>query len=113
MSQRVGNISDRVLARTASAALRGAACTGMRREWDNGEIDVEAARTRQEAWSAAADLLAVCHGCDVVARCLLWAELERYTGVAGGQVLANGKPRRAPVAANRRLGADRELAASA
>ncbi|ACZ32448.1 hypothetical protein Xcel_3449 (plasmid) [Xylanimonas cellulosilytica DSM 15894] len=83
-----------VLARTASARLRDAACKEKGTVWNAAEAEMEAATTNTELLTAAEPLLEVCWSeCPVRNACLEWARIDQYTGVAGGHVLNKGKPR--------------------
>jgi len=87
----------RVLARDAAARLRDAACKEKRDLWNAGEATMEATEDRAEALAAAEPLLEVCwSGCLVRDACREWARIDRYTGVAGGEVVHNGKSALAP-----------------
>lgn len=82
-----------VLARHAASQLRSAACKDSRSLWDAAEAVVEISPLRAVA-AAAAPLVQMClTECRVQEACLEWARFDRYTGVAGGQVLVEGRNR--------------------
>lgn len=88
------NRNDVVLARHAAAQLEDAACGGRRELWDAAESVIAISPSRAATVSAAAPLLRICWSeCLVRDACRQWAEIDRYTGVAGGQILAEGRTR--------------------
>ncbi|MEG9225245.1 hypothetical protein [Aeromicrobium sp. Sec7.5] len=74
----------------ASARLDRASCVGREAEWAEVEHRWAEARSVDEAVEAAAPLIEICQGCPVLAACAQWAEIDRYTGVAGGRPLVRG-----------------------
>ena len=86
-------IDRQVLARDASAALFAAACKEQRDLWNRCEEEHATAVTTGQARRAAEPLLEVCGGCPIVPACRRWAEVDHYTGVAGGTAWLNGKER--------------------
>jgi hypothetical protein len=102
MSERVANRNEVVLAQSAAADLRTAACKGMGVWWSAQEATINAGATKPEGRAAAQELLEVCWaGCPVRAACRELAQDGRYTGVAGGAVLRNGTPRHIPGTASK------------
>lgn len=85
-------ISRVVLARDAAAYLGDGACRELGQMWNQHERVLAAAGDVDEQAKAAAarPLLEVCGTCPVRQSCREWAELDDYTGVAGGVVLVNG-----------------------
>lgn len=79
-----------VRAAQASARLARASCVGRDAEWAEGEQRWMEARSVDEALVAAAPLIEVCQQCPVLAACTQWAEIDRYTGVAGGRPYVRG-----------------------
>lgn len=79
-----------VQAARASARLDRASCVGREAEWAEGERAWTEARSVDEALAAAAPLIEVCQDCPVIAACGSWAEIDRYTGVAGGRPFVRG-----------------------
>lgn len=87
-------VSSIVLARSAAAGLRRAACKGQAELWNEVEGAVEQAGSRVAEHEAASPARRVClMQCPMVEACEQWARIDRYTGVAAGQVFRNGKPR--------------------
>lgn len=86
-------INTVVLARNAAAGLRRAACKDQGSLWNEVEADVEGASTRAAEHRAAEPAFRVCDDCPMIAACERWAGMDRYTGVAAGQVWRNGKAR--------------------
>jgi len=82
-----------VAAASASARLDGAHCAGRQGEWNEGENSWTSARSAGAAVAAAAPLVDICAGCPVIAACASWAELDHYTGIAGGRPYVRGVPR--------------------
>lgn len=70
------------------------------REIEKNLHDALHRNSRREARMHAADLVPTCTGCPVRKWCRQWAELDHYTGVAGGSVIHNGKPLAADSGAN-------------
>ncbi len=79
-----------VRAAQASARLDRARCVGREAEWAEGEQRWTEARSVDEALTAAAPLIEICQACPVLAACAQWAEIDRYTGVAGGRPYVRG-----------------------
>ena len=79
-----------VQAAEASARLDRGSCVGREAEWAEGEHIWAEARSVDEALAAAAPLLEICRACPVLADCAKWAEIDRYTGVAGGRPYVRG-----------------------
>ncbi|GAA1737266.1 hypothetical protein [Aeromicrobium alkaliterrae] len=82
-----------LLAASASANLGGANCAGREIEWADGERSWTSARSAGTALAAAAPLVDICGGCAVIVACAKWAELDHYTGIAGGRPFVRGVPR--------------------
>ncbi|WP_229053188.1 hypothetical protein [Aeromicrobium sp. Leaf350] len=82
-----------LLAASATAQLAGASCAGREIEWADGERSWTSARSASTALAAAAPLVDICEGCPVIAACATWAELDHYTGIAGGRPYVRGFPR--------------------
>lgn len=59
--------------------------------WDAAEKQHLMARSNVEAAAAAVTALALCTECPVVEACRLWAELDRYTGLAAGRSWIRGR----------------------
>ncbi|MCK5890242.1 MAG: hypothetical protein P1U38_02960 [Aeromicrobium sp.] len=95
-----------VQAAEASSRLSQASCVGRELEWAEGEQVWTEARSIEEALAAAAPLIEICQGCPVRAACAQWAEIDRYTGVAGGRPYVRGVHR--PYAWAHRRDLDRE-----
>lgn len=90
---KIRNISAVVLARNATANLRRAACKDQKMLWNDVEAAVEAATSQDEKEQAAAPARELCLSCPVLEACEEWARIDKYTGVAAGQVWRNGKVR--------------------
>lgn len=83
-------ISRVVLARDAAARLSAAACKELYELWDRQEKLHGDAATQEVAHESAQPLLAICAGCPAVIECRSWAEVDEYTGIAGGAAWVNG-----------------------
>lgn len=46
---------------------------------------------RKKAYNAATPALTICYACPVRQVCEEWAQQDKYSGIAGGWVLTNGK----------------------
>lgn len=71
-------------------------CAGRGEWWSQQEAAHERAATAKEAMAAAAPAIRLCAGCPETGdegRCALRAELDAYTGLAGGQAWVSGRPR--------------------
>ena len=79
-----------VQAAKASARLGQASCMGRESEWAEGEQVWTEARSLEEALVAAEPLIEICQECPVLAACAQWAEIDRYTGIAGGRPYVRG-----------------------
>lgn len=88
--------SREVLARDAAARLRAASCRGQQDLWNSHERAYLEAESRDAAAEAAEGALLLCDECAVLDRCAAWAEIDRYTGLAGGAGWTNGRRRDVP-----------------
>lgn len=69
-------------------------CAVQGHSWQEVEADVrEAARAKMisEAQLHARSITPFCDHCSVAGMCKEWAEVSRYTGVAGGQLMVLGR----------------------
>lgn len=69
-------------------------CAVQGQSWQEVEADVrEAARAKMiaEAKRHARSITPFCNHCSVAERCKEWAEVSRYTGVAGGRLVVRGR----------------------
>lgn len=83
--------SRALLAQQASAEIEGGNCKGMGTYWAHQEAQWMNAKTKADAQRACQELLSVCDGCPVRSLCARWAQIERFTGVAGGLIWQNGR----------------------
>lgn len=84
-------ISIRVLARDRAYELPSANCRGRGAWWDQQEAAWIRATTAAAAAEATKDARAVCLGCPARPECAAWADIDHYTGVAGGGVYIDGE----------------------
>lgn len=86
------DMSRDVIARDASGRVEEAACRGAGSRWTELEARHEAART---STSSAAVVNAArkefCFGCQALAACHSWAEIEQYDGLAAGAAYSRGR----------------------
>lgn len=79
-------------ARDAAARLWAARCKDHGADWDAGESVLQAAGDAPGDADWAVDpLLDICASCPIATECRTWAHLDRYTGVAAGAVMVNGR----------------------
>lgn len=89
-------ISRVVLARDAALQVSrtpgDAHCQGQGTTWTALEKNYRLAERTQRP-ELLSHVQGICNGCPVALSCAVWAETERYTGLAAGMWWANGTPR--------------------
>lgn len=92
MSSTNARTMDRAhLARQAAARLWAAQCKHSRDDWNLVEAQLEDIDDPTQAQQVAEPLLQICRTCPIATECAIWAELDRYTGVAGAHRWINGR----------------------
>ncbi|MCT1515307.1 hypothetical protein [Dietzia cercidiphylli] len=77
-----------------STSVPSLPCGELGAQWHSCERDIVALLGRRldvEAVEEAAPLTSSCSKCPILEQCAEWGATDRYTGVAGGQVLQRGK----------------------
>ena len=73
--------------RTVGSAIWGA----IEKSVEECLIQYEGRTKRRRAYNMAMPALRMCQTCPVFEQCLDWAKDSNYSGIAGGQILTNGR----------------------
>lgn len=75
----------------ACATVGGVTWGAIERSIEECLEQYEGRTKRRRAYHLAMPALMVCQNCPVIEQCLNWAKDSKYSGVAGSQVLTNGR----------------------